>query len=91
VNHRVAEVLSTTFDIVFAHHRQLHPGEKRQLRALATLPGTAGLDAAIRALLVAAGDPAFREMKERVDAVCDEVDAILWASPHYDPARSTYL
>jgi hypothetical protein len=91
VNHRFAELVKTAFDIVFAHHRQLHPGEKRQLRVLATLPGTAGHDAAIRALLVAAGDPAFRDLKKRVDAVCDEVDAILWASPHYDPARSTNL
>jgi hypothetical protein len=91
VNHRIAELLKTALDIVFAHHRQLHPGEKRQLRMLATLPGTAGLDAAIRALLVAAGGPAFRELKERVDAVCDEVDAILWALPHQNPAKSTNL
>lgn len=77
VNHRVAELLKTAFDIVFAHHRILHPGEKRQLRALATLRGTERLDAAIRALLVAAGDSSFDGLTERADAVCDAVDAIL--------------
>jgi hypothetical protein len=76
VNHRVAELLKTAFDIVFAHHRQLHPGEKRQLQMLATLPGTDRLDAETRALLVAAGDPAYAGLMERADAVCDEVDVI---------------
>lgn len=77
VNHRVAELLKTAFDIVFAHHRMLHPGEKRQLRALATLPGIGRLDAAIRTLLVPAGDPTYVNLLDRVDAVCDEVDAVL--------------
>jgi hypothetical protein len=77
VNHRVAELLKTALDIVFAQHRQLHPGEKRQLQVLATLPGTEGLDAAIRALLVAAGNPTYVSLTERVSDVCDEVDGIL--------------
>lgn len=77
VNHRVAELLKTALDIVFAHHRMPHPGEKRQLRALATLPGTGRLDAAIRALLVTAGDPTYDCLLDRVDAVCDEVNAVL--------------
>lgn len=77
VNHRVTELLKTAFDTVFAHHRQLHPGEKRQLRVLATLPGTERLDKAIRALLIAAGDPEYASLMERVSAVCDEVDAVL--------------
>lgn len=77
VNHRVAELLKTAFDIVFAHHRQLHPGEKRQLQVLATLPGTERLGSAIRALLVAAGNPTYASLTERVSDVCDEVDRIL--------------
>ncbi len=77
VNHRVAELLKTAFDIVFAHYRQLHPGEKRQLQMLATLPGTEHLDSAIRALLVASGDPTYDGLMGRVDALCDAVDAML--------------
>ncbi len=77
VNHRVAELLKTAFDIVFAHHRMPHPGEKRQLRVLATLPGTEPLDAAIRALLIASGSPSYEGLMERVHAVCDAVDAVL--------------
>lgn len=77
VNHRVAELLKTAFDIVFAHHRQLHPGEKRQLQVMAILSGTERLDAEIRALLVACGSPSYDGLLARVDAVCDAVDAML--------------
>lgn len=91
VNHRIAELLKTVFDIVFAHHRTLHPGEKRQLRALATLPGTAGLDLAIRALLTAGGDPTYKGLTERVDALCDEVDAILISGTVSLPSPATII
>jgi predicted nucleotidyltransferase len=77
VNHRVAELLKTVFDIVFAHHRVLHPGEKRQLRTLATLPETQALDGHIRELLIAAGNPAYEGISDAVSAVCDEVDSML--------------
>ena len=31
VNHRIAALLASAFDVVFAHNRQTHPGEKRLL------------------------------------------------------------
>jgi hypothetical protein len=77
VNHRVTELLKTAFDIVFAHHRVLHPGEKRQLRMLATLPGTEPLDRAIRQLLIAAGDPTYTGLIDAVRSLCDDIDAML--------------
>lgn len=77
VNHRVAALLMTAFDIVFAHHRQLHPGEKRQLRTLATLPDTAALDRHIRAVLAATGDPDNQGLLDHVDALCDDIDTML--------------
>jgi len=77
VNHRVAELLKTAFDVVFAHHRVLHPGEKRQLRMLGTLPGTTSLDRHIREVLVAAGNPTYDGLLDAVDALCDDIDAML--------------
>lgn len=37
VNHRVAALLASYFDVVFAYNRVLHPGEKRQLEQAARM------------------------------------------------------
>jgi predicted nucleotidyltransferase len=80
VNHRVTELLATAFDIIFAHHRILHPGEKRQLSVLATFPGTDAIDRHIRAILIAAGDPAHAGLIEHVDGLCDQVEGMINAT-----------
>lgn len=76
VNHRVAALLASVFDIVFALHRQLHPGEKRLLDHLAAL-GEDEIAARVRALLRAAGDPEGDGALAAVDTLCDAIDAAI--------------
>ena len=76
VNHRVAALLASVFDIIFALHRTLHPGEKRLLDHLSALDEDA-LAARIRALLRAAGDSDGSDVLGAVDAVCDRIDATI--------------
>jgi predicted nucleotidyltransferase len=77
VNHRVAALLASVFDIVFALHRELHPGEKRLLDHLAAL-GEDELADRVRDLLHAAGDPSG--VLAAVDALCDALDATIRAA-----------
>jgi hypothetical protein len=79
VNHRVAALLMTAFEVIFAHHRVLHPGEKRQLRTLGTIPGTAAIDRHIRSILMASGDPVYSGLVESVNALCDEIELMIEA------------
>jgi predicted nucleotidyltransferase len=76
VNHRVAALLASVFDIVFALHRTLHPGEKRLLDHLDAL-GEDEIAARVRALLRAAGDPEDDGILAAVDALCDAIDAAI--------------
>jgi predicted nucleotidyltransferase len=78
VNHRITELLATTFDILFAVARQLHPGEKRQLDVLARLNQIpASLGGRIRDVLTASGEPGWPRLLDNVDAMCDEIDDLV--------------
>ena len=76
VNHRVAALLASAFDIVFALHRTLCPGEKRLLDHLDAL-GEAELAQCVRELLRAAGYPEGDGTLAAVDALCDTLDAAI--------------
>lgn len=79
VNHRIAALLASVFDIVFALTRTLHPGEKRQLTWLAALGDQvpASLEHHIRDVLIVAGDPAGHGIMPAIDALCDEIDRMM--------------
>lgn len=73
VNHRVAALLASAIDIIFALHQALHPGEKRLLAHIAALDGAArrGYEPRIRAVLEATAHPAQDHLLDRVDDLCD--------------------
>jgi predicted nucleotidyltransferase len=79
VNHRIAALLASVFDIVFALTRTLHPGEKRQLPWIATLGEQvpAVLDEHIRGLLAAACDTTGHEIMPAVDALCHDIERMI--------------
>lgn len=78
VNHRIAALLASVTDIVFAVHRTPHSGEKRLGARLAELPGESSASVALRidALLRRSIAP-HGGLIDAVDSLCDAVDELV--------------
>lgn len=79
LNHRSAALLASVFDIVFALHRTLHPGEKRLLAHVAAL-GQAippAFEQHVRYLLTVSVTMDRGRVLQAVDALCETVDTMI--------------
>jgi predicted nucleotidyltransferase len=87
-NHRVAALLASYFDVVFALNRALHPGEKRLVAwaqaNCATLP--VGMAESIEKVLQASYQ-VDGSLLAAVYALIDSLDDLLWAQG-FDPTTS---
>ncbi len=87
VSHRVAALLASYFDILFALNRAPHPGEKRLVQkasALSLLP--ARMAEQVETLIVGVGAPwEAQRTLEHVDALVDALDAVMPAEVDRSP------
>ena len=78
INHRLAALLASYFDILFAFNRRLHPGEKRQLEfALHNCPALPKNLQADLASLLLLSETDIPQLPGRVNALLDRLDEML--------------
>ena len=81
INHRVAALLASTFDLLFAVNGQPHPGEKRLIAYAEKLcpKRPPGLAQQIEAVIVASALPGQPELLTCANTLLDSLDALLLA------------
>ena len=78
LNHRLAALLASCFDIIFACNYQLHPGEKRMLQAAINTCGQppGQMEAGVSALLMLSHEE-IADVPRRVNRLLDRLDLLL--------------
>lgn len=78
VNHRVAALLASTFDVLFALNRALHPGEKRLLQAARGLTHVPpDFTAQVEGLLAATASLDRAVLGDAVDRLCNALEKLV--------------
>jgi predicted nucleotidyltransferase len=74
VNQKLAKLLASYFDVLFAFNHMTHPGEKHLFALVASCPkAPPAIEARVRALLKAADD----ELLRQANALIDDLDQLL--------------
>jgi hypothetical protein len=90
LNHRVAALLASYFDVVFALNRVLHPGEKRLIERAQAHCARLPLDMAVQLSALLQAACSMGDVLQQTNTLLDNLDDVL-RQEGFDPATSLPL